>query len=269
MNKLDMHMRNILFQAPDLEWCSTKDLYTRLGEPQKITAPGGNDQVDGPASPSYRVLPISIVTPCDRVTDVRVVIADFGEALPQTAERHQLNTPILLQPPEAFFNEPLGPAADVWSLGCTIFEILTDGPLFEGLQPDGDDVLGETVSALGYLPKRWWDRWEARSEFFLEDGSWRKEMERLLDPWFRPLGDRLKKGRRVGEGPCEFDPQELACLEALLKAMLTYEPSERITASQAASSEWMEGYDRKALSAAWLMSTTLARASGEVARSGE
>jgi hypothetical protein len=49
-------------------------------------------------------------------------------------------------------------------------------------------------------------------------------------------------GRREGPATCEFGPNEIACLEELLRAMLTYEPFERLTTSAAVASEWMEGW---------------------------
>ncbi|KAH8690296.1 hypothetical protein BGW36DRAFT_441201 [Talaromyces proteolyticus] len=32
--------------------------------------------------------------------------------------------------------------------------------LFEGFMSDQDHVIAEMISALGPLPKRWWDKWQ-------------------------------------------------------------------------------------------------------------
>jgi serine/threonine-protein kinase SRPK3 len=184
----------------------------------------------------------------EEIVDARVIISDFGEAFFQDEERKELHTPILLLPPEIFFREHLGPAIDVWTLGCSLYEILGERPLFEGFMPDQDHVIAEMVSTLGHLPKRWWDRWQQRTDFFLEDGSWKTDTHRSHAPYSRSLAERLRiMGRGEDPATCEFSPEEMACLEKLLKAMLTYEPSERITASAAVASEWMERWGRRAI----------------------
>lgn len=46
-------------------------------------------------------------------------------------------------------------------------------------------------------------------------------------------------GTRRGDlKTCEFSPKEMASIEKLLRAMLSYEPPERITRTEAIGSEW-------------------------------
>jgi hypothetical protein len=54
-------------------------------------------------------------------------------------------------------------------------------------------------------------------------------------------------GRGEDLAQCEFSPEEVANLEQLLRAMLTYDPSKRISASAAVHSEWMENWSRPAM----------------------
>lgn len=189
-----------------------------------------------------------IFQPSEEIVDARVMISDFGEAFFEGEERKTLHTPILLLPPEIFFHEQLGPAVDVWTLGCTLYGVLGERPLFEGFVPDQDHVVAEMVSTLGHLPKRWWDRWQQRTDFFLEDGSWKTDTHRSHAPYSRSLAERLRiMGRGEDPATCEFGPEEMAYLEKLLRAMLTYEPSERITTGAAVASEWMERWGRRAI----------------------
>ncbi|KAJ9658387.1 hypothetical protein H2201_007827 [Coniosporium apollinis] len=180
------------------------------------------------------------------VADPKVIISDFGEAFYNTEEEHTtLRTPITLLPPEFFFHERLGPAVDVWTLGCTLYEILGERPLFEGFMPDQDDIIAEMISTLGDLPKRWWEQWKHRDDFFLEDGSWKQDTQRIHSPYSRPLSERMRiMGRGENPKSCEFSSEEMASLEQLLRAMLIYEPSERITSSAAVASDWMERWAR-------------------------
>lgn len=45
---------------------------------------------------------------------------------------------------------------------------------------------------------------------------------------------------------CEFGPEEMTSLEKLLRAMLTYEPSKRVTIRAALGSDWMNRWGHKA-----------------------
>jgi serine/threonine-protein kinase SRPK3 len=184
----------------------------------------------------------------EEIVDARIIISDFGEAFLQDETRNELHTPIMLLPPEVFFGEYLGMPIDMWTLGCTLYEILGERPLFEGFMPDQDHAIAEMISTLGQLPKRWWDRWQQKSDFFLENGSWKTDTHRSHAPYSRPLAERLRiMGRGEQQSTCEFGVDEMACLQKLLTSMLTYEPSERITSSAAVASEWMERWGKPAM----------------------
>ncbi|MCA8921084.1 MAG: serine/threonine protein kinase, partial [Planctomycetes bacterium] len=92
----------------------------------------------------------------------RARVIDFGLAKRSTSERLTLSgalvgTPVYLAP-EGFRGEPLGPAADVWSLGVILYRLLTDAPPFEAsnvielgrqvgeLDPEPPEALDPTIS---------------------------------------------------------------------------------------------------------------------------
>lgn len=198
----------------------------------------------GPEAPNYCVPPARTFQPCGEVNDdVQVVIADFGEAFFPAEPPTQLHTPILLLPPEFLFNERLGPPIDVWTLGCTLYNLLGKRSLFEGFMPDEDHAIAEMISTLGNLPSRWWDRWQKKEDFFLEDGTWDPDTHRAHAPWSRPLRERMGLMGREGE----FSPEEMASLEKMLRAMLAYEPGERITTKDVVKSEWMRKWGLPAI----------------------
>lgn len=149
-----------------------------------------------------------IFTSSEEITEPHIIISDFGESFLQHEERHSLHTPVLLLPPELLFHEPLGPAVDIWALGCSLYEILGERPLFEGFMPDEDHIIAEMVSTLGPLPPRWWERWSKRSDFLHEDGAWKTDTHRAHAPYSRPLEERLRiMGRGQEAATCEFDPK--------------------------------------------------------------
>jgi serine/threonine protein kinase len=88
-----------------------------------------------------------------------IMLTHFGEAWypASSPPKYSLNTPVLYRPPEAVFAEaeskPITSAADIWSLGCTIYGLFSPGTLFEGFFPDEDDMIAEVVSALGISPQ--------------------------------------------------------------------------------------------------------------------
>ena len=191
-----------------------------------------------------------MVVPADQIKSHQIKISDFGEASYVDDPPKTLNTPMLLRPPEAFFNERLGPQVDIWTLGCILYEILGERPLFEAFIPNVDDTLAEMVSTLGKLPRRWWGEhgWQKRLVYFMDDGSWNPDFHGIMSPITRSLKERLLgMGRGSASKQCDFSAEEMASLERFLAAMLRYEPSERITPDEAMRSEYMMRWGRPAV----------------------
>ncbi|RAH63972.1 kinase domain-containing protein [Aspergillus aculeatinus CBS 121060] len=167
--------------------------------------------------------------------DPEIIISDYGTSfLVSRTPSPTLHTPALYSPPEEFFNEPIlrPTAADIWTLGVNLYEVLGERPLFETFAWDRDDIVAEMVNTLGPPPLRWWNAWAKRSEFFEEDGT----------PVFRRLRQRLwDMGRGETGQTCTWDVAggELRALEDLLRAMMAFEPTERPTADQLLRSEYM------------------------------
>jgi hypothetical protein len=79
-------------------------------------------------------------------------------------EPENLDTPTTLLPPEAFSHrKKISQSADMWTLGCTAYDILGERPLFETWVGDLDGAIREMVSTLGLLPTRWWDKGDMTS----------------------------------------------------------------------------------------------------------
>lgn len=188
-----------------------------------------------------------MVTPSNEVVDPEVIISDYGTSfvISQT-QSPTLHTPALYAPPEEHFQEPIThpAAADIWTLGISLYEVLGERPLFETFACDPDDIISEMISTLGQPPKRWWDSWSARPEFFNEDGSWIPvaDFKRIKTPVFRRLNQRLwDMGRGETEKTCVWDVAggEMRALEDMLRGMLAFEPAERPTAEQLLECEYM------------------------------
>jgi serine/threonine-protein kinase SRPK3 len=214
------------------------EVYQKFGEPLRIPNRRYDGGPLGPKAPSYSVLTAKTLVLADQIKDSRILIADFGEAF-RTNPPKALHTPILHLPPEEFFHDKFGPPVDIWTFACTLYEIVGNRALFEAFPASEEGVIADMINTLGMLPMRWWDQWQRNPyyEYF------RRESKDLI-----PLAERIRDmGRGKSPGQCEFSPEEVESLEKLLKAMLRYESSERITADEVMRSEYMVKWARPAI----------------------
>ncbi|KZF21600.1 kinase-like protein [Xylona heveae TC161] len=232
----DLHEKNIVFQFPIFQQVtSNSELYETVDKPRieplrRMDRCPISDE-EARHLPRYFVYPpYKIFAEADKIVDPKILIVDFGASFSQgQGKLEDLKCCRTHLPIEAFFekDEPISPAVDVWEAGCTIYDILGKQRLFLKL-------VDSMVDILGVLPKRWWDRWEWRSDSFNEDGSPKGDMhsESL------PMQIQYLRSE-YAPATLEYSPEEFASLEKLLRAMLAYETSERITISEALQSEWM------------------------------
>lgn len=222
---------------------STADLYERYGEPNEVDVRRLDGKSPEPHVPLHVIYSIMPSMPASKILDPEIIISDYGTSfvVSQTPSP-TLHTPALYAPPEDFFNEPITLAADVWTLGVNLYEVLGERPLFETFAWDRDDIIAEMVNTLGAPPARWWDSWVNRGEFFEPNGEWISNFKRISTPEFRRLHQRLwEMGRGETPETCQWDVGngELRALEELLRPMMAFEPDERPTAEQLMASEYM------------------------------
>jgi serine/threonine-protein kinase SRPK3 len=248
----DLHAGNVILAPPDISSLTVEDLYTQFGEPPKEPA----IRLDGkPIShnvPPYVMRGAWLGKSCEdvRLSDARVLVTDFGESWqPLSRPRYHLGIPILYNPPESLFAEkegtPIGFAADVWALACFVYELFAKGTLFEGFMPDADDVFNANISLLGKPPKRWWDMWEAKGDFFNENGEWKIKSNRVSDGEYKPLKTRM--GWIVEDREGNITDEELGDLTELLEQMLRWLPDDRARAEELANGRWMQRWGLPAL----------------------
>lgn len=111
------------------------------------------------------------------LADARILLSDFGEAFTpasHTRRAQDNHTPLGTRPPEARF-EPCGPlsyAADIWSLGLLIWQILGLKSLFTTEFPCPDELVSQYIDVLRPgpdgidMPDSWWQQWDGRDKFF-------------------------------------------------------------------------------------------------------
>lgn len=103
----------------------------------------------------------------------QICIIDFGECFPTSSPPEDLGIPENYLPPEVLLEQEnaIGPSCDLWAPGCTPFEIREQIPLFYMIYSQ-DELLAEMVRFFGKLPQGWWDKREARSIYFDDEGKW-------------------------------------------------------------------------------------------------
>ncbi|KAM4058797.1 kinase [Hirsutella rhossiliensis] len=144
----DLHMRNILLRDSELSTCnmSSTDLYERFGEPRSVTVRRRDGGPVQPNAPPHAIFPMNHNIPGHRLQGPEILISDYGTSfLVKQTPSPTLYTPALYCPPEALFGDPilLPMAADIWTLGLVLYEVLGERPLFETFGWDRDDIIGE------------------------------------------------------------------------------------------------------------------------------
>ncbi|KAL8813018.1 MAG: hypothetical protein Q9223_007153 [Gallowayella weberi] len=143
-----------IFTTAEFKDFSTEQLYQVFSPPEKKPIERLDGEPLDETVPSHAIPYPRIALACEEVTDPTIVIADFGEAYPISEPRTTLNTPLLLCPPEALLHHgTLGMPADIWTLACTLVEILGHGTLFESFRRDPDQIMSQMVCALGKPPE--------------------------------------------------------------------------------------------------------------------
>ena len=175
-----------------------------------------------------------------------IVVGDFGQSyiIASPPSSYEPGTVVNYQSLEAWFEGRVGLEADIWTLGCAIFEIRAGFALFESFLGSDVDILRQMVETLGRLPDPWWTAFEQRTLWFEGDGQPKSDQDQ------ERAGVLLKASRssirakllEIGEqddlpsedeGPMIEKPgvrlheEEVGQLEDLLEKMLKYIPEER------------------------------------------
>ncbi|KAF7559806.1 hypothetical protein G7046_g4352 [Stylonectria norvegica] len=256
----DLHLGNFLFKLPDrIERLTAEGLYKEFDEPELVPLTRLDGASLGDGVPSHAVVPIWLGDKSEDlvVSDASILLSDFGESYhPLIESRTHSNIPLGSRPPEAFFpspDEPFGFGTDIWSLGCLIWEVLGQRPIYDSWVASDDEVLDDQVDLLGKLPQRWWQRWENRAEFWAEQGDdielapTRHSDHRRWD-WESRVELCIQKGRREEkdmEG--QLSEEETEDFLDMMKRMIVFEPEQRASATEILRSRWVQKWALPAL----------------------
>ncbi|KAF5594324.1 CMGC kinase [Fusarium pseudoanthophilum] len=240
---LDFRPSNILVKLGNLDHLSEEELLSLLGHPEEVQVQTESGEDLPVSSPRYLVQPADISRLGNEFLTEEICVIDFGESFKFSSPPEDLGIPENYLPPEILLKRPdaVGPACDLWALGCTLFEIREQLPLFYMIY-DKDELLAEMVRFFGKLPEEWWAKWEAREEYFDADGKWLREEEdwSLEVALSKPI-EIFESGEKYKEGPIkslQTPEAEQKLMADLLYRLFKYDPKERISAEDVLGHEW-------------------------------
>ncbi|KAI8101744.1 hypothetical protein M9434_006811 [Picochlorum sp. BPE23] len=169
----------------------------------------------------------------ERLRTMECKIVDFGNAcwvhkhFTQEIQTRQYRSP------EVILGAKYDASADMWSMACLIFELVTGDFLFEPKSGKyfsrDDDHLAQMIELLGHMPRSVSLSGKHSRDFFNREGKLR-HIDRLK---FWPLKQVLVDKYRL-------EPKEAELLEDFLLPMLDFVPSKRVTAGQCLSHQWLK-----------------------------
>ncbi|KAE8312104.1 kinase-like domain-containing protein [Aspergillus transmontanensis] len=231
----DLHRGNILFlPSRGFTELATETIYKEYGEPEFESVNRLDGQKLPPTGvPEYGVIPIWLGEASENISlpEARILLSDFDEAFsPAQEKKFESHTPLLIRPPEARFEptKSLTFSSDIWSLACTIWDLVAQKTLFEWIMTDEDDMTCQQIGLLGPLPIEW-------QEKHGESIHQSKYQNRSLEGHFEKTVQQARIEARMPS--LESDEQD--ALLSMLRSMLCFQPEHRPSARQVLESEWM------------------------------
>ncbi|KAI9989595.1 hypothetical protein PInf_019880 [Phytophthora infestans] len=138
--------------------------------------------------------------------------------------------------PEVILGKRYDTSADIWSMACFVFELLTGDLLFNpksGRNFNRDeDHLAQMIELLGRMPKSYTGAQRGLREFFNRKG----DLKRIRSLKFWSLQQVLVE-------KYHFSRQDAECLASFLGPMLRYDPAKRATAQDCLAHPWLAHVD--------------------------
>lgn len=237
----DIHQGNILFalnyQINDLSEQEVQSDLDAIENEYKangvlVRRLDGRPLTDG--EPEYLLEPIPLkdnVPATAMPPELRIILADFGASCRFGDSNDGGHAyPLLLQAPEVTLNLPFGEKADIWNLGCVIFEIMQAARPFDAWSFFGtedkkrDELLYAIADRLGPLPQVF--RSHLPSSLKMTEPS---ESESCGD-----LRQHMERHRAK-----DMSDVELNAFESFIRSTLQYEPNNRASTQDLLQHPWI------------------------------
>ncbi|KAI0628916.1 kinase-like domain-containing protein [Trametes polyzona] len=166
---------------------------------------------------------------------ITVKIADLGNA---TWVEHHFTDDIQTRQyrcPEVILGAKWGPSADIWSVACIIFELITGGdylfdPASGSRYSKDDDHIAQIIELMGEFPKSLAFAGKYSSDFFNRRGELRHIQKLRFWPLDAVLHDKYL-----------LPKEEADMIASFLNPMLRLHPDKRAKASELIHHAWLDG----------------------------
>lgn len=196
-----------------------------------LTAPSSREASTTSLSPSITHTPDLKDT--KMLTACRSVIVDLGNACWTYRHFSEDIQTRQYRAPEVLIGSKYDTSADIWSLGCMVFELLTGDLLFDPRAGDDydrdEDHLAMFQELLGQMPKRLALDGKYSKNFFDKKGN----LRHIKQLKFWPMEDVLSE-------KYHFPREEAQAIADFVRPLLDFDPKTRMTAEQALQSKWLQ-----------------------------
>ncbi|KAI9215971.1 kinase-like domain-containing protein, partial [Blastocladiella britannica] len=165
---------------------------------------------------------------------IDVKIADLGNAC--WVDHHFTNDIQTRQYrcPEVILGATWGPMADMWSMGCMLFELITTDYMFDP-QPGerftkDDDHIAQIIELVGPFPRQLTLQGKYATELFTRKGELRNIHRLKMWPLTSVLTEKY-----------HFTKPDAEALAGFLEPMVQIEQERRATAALSLKNEWLDG----------------------------
>jgi serine/threonine protein kinase len=204
----------------------------KAGSTEASTAPSSRDTS---ASSAARVLThhqMDLKDP-ELLNQCRSVIVDLGNACWTYRHFSEDIQTRQYRAPEVLIGSKYDTSADIWSLGCMTFELLTGDLLFDPRAGDDydrdEDHLAMFQELLGKIPKRIALEGKFSKNFFDKRGN----LKHIKQLKFWPIKDVLTE-------KYHFPYEEAQAIAKFMAPLLDFDPKTRATALEALESDWLQ-----------------------------
>ncbi|KAI6027143.1 kinase-like domain-containing protein [Pisolithus marmoratus] len=161
--------------------------------------------------------------------NISVCLIDYGEATPvNKAKRGNDYQPPIVRAPEVILGYPWSSSVDIWTVGCLLFEIITDFHLFGQDTYSVDFHLQNMVEYLGPFPLQFLEACTRRSDYFDENGN----LLRLKNFTSASIEDILNQ--------LQVDKEDVPGAAAFICRCLTLDSALRPTARELLHDSWLK-----------------------------
>ncbi len=166
----------------------------------------------------------------DELNDCSICVSDFGSIIKFRDIRKEEIQTRYYRAPEVILDKSYDEKCDIWSVGCTVFELITGDILFH---PGKDDEFNRDhhhiywmEQLLGPFPKPLLKKWQRTREFY--DKQYKLQGIESIPNW--PLKKVLKEKYELNDCDdlCQF-----------LEYLLQFKPKDRPSAGQALKHTWL------------------------------